>query len=232
MILIKPSFEIITKIDPQAMLQRIEAAGRTCYKSESKITEDTAGPFVRKIIKSGHESVLEHEQLSIRFIVDRGVTHELVRHRLCAFSQESTRYCNYKGGVTFIIPPWVEIKEGEYDTNFMPDFELISGSEWAWYMVMAMAEQSYKKLLEGQWSPQQARSVLPNSLKTEIVMTANMREWRHVLRLRTAPAAHPQMREIMIPLLIKLNEMIPEVFGDIHIPYYEPIHKGQFSKTQ
>ena len=218
MILIKPSFEILTNIKPLDILQRIEAAGRTCYKSEDKITSDTAGPFVRRIIKSGHESVLEHESISVRFIVDRGVTHELVRHRLCAFSQESTRYCNYKGGVTFIIPPWLEIEPREYsfyEILNMPK-ENFDEDAMLWTAHMAASETTYLQLLKHGWSPQHARSVLPNSLKTEIVMTANMREWRHILKLRCDKAAHPQMREIMIPLRDELIRVLPEVFSDVH----------------
>lgn len=216
MILIKPSYKILTEIDRPAMLRRIEAAGRTCYKSEAKITEDSAADFVRKIIKSGHESVIEHEFISICFVVDRGVSHELVRHRLASFSQESTRYCNYKGGVTFIIPPWVNIEPGAYCD--IPGHEFASNClmDNQWYWMMSTAEQTYLALLKLGWTPQQARSVLPNSLKTEIVMTANLREWRHIFKLRCANAAHPQMREIMCPLLDVLKEELPEVFGDIN----------------
>jgi thymidylate synthase (FAD) len=216
MILIKPSYKILTEIDRPAMLRRIEAAGRTCYKSENKITNDSAHAFVKKIILSGHLSVIEHIDLSVRFVVDRGVSHELVRHRLASFSQESTRYCNYKGGVTFIIPPWVNIEPGAYCD--IPGHEFASNClmDNQWYWMMSTAEQTYLALLKLGWTPQQARSVLPNSLKTEIVMTANLREWRHIFKLRCANAAHPQMREIMCPLLDVLKEELPEVFGDIN----------------
>lgn len=213
MILIKPSYKILTEIDRPAMLRRIEAAGRTCYKSESKITEDSAADFVRKIIKSGHESVIEHEFISICFVVDRGVSHELVRHRLASFSQESTRYCNYKGGVTFIIPPWVDIEPGAFLETV--DISTLSPIDKFWFASMLMAQNIYTILLGRGWTPQQARSVLPNSLKTEIVVTANLREWRHIFKLRCDKAAHPQMREIMCPLLDVLKEELPEVFGDI-----------------
>ena len=208
--LVKPSHEILF-ISPKP-LEMIEVAGRTCYKSEDKITEGSAEKFVRMIIKRGHLSVIEHAYMSVRFICDRGVTHEIVRHRLCAYSQESTRYCNYKGGVTFIIPPWLDIEPDEYtflaaDPPKRPD--------WTWYKNMLEAERDYKELLDFGWSPQQARSVLPNSLKTEIVMTANLREWMHVFKLRTSKAAHPQMRELMIPLLKQVKEIIPVIFDDI-----------------
>ena len=209
MILVKPSHKILF-ISPEP-LKIIEAAGRTCYKSEDKITEGSAEKFVRMIIKRGHLSVIEHAYMSVRFICDRGVTHEIVRHRLAAYSQESTRYCNYKGGVTFIIPPWVDIEEGEYRIQPMG----LIDSEKLWFYSMINSENDYIKLLREKWSPQQARSVLPNSLKTEIVMTANLREWMHIFSLRTSKAAHPQMRELMIPLLEEMKTLVPVIFDDI-----------------
>jgi len=213
--LIKPSYEILTDINGNAILRKLEIAGRTCYKSEEKITENSAIDFVTRILKSGHHSVIEHESLSVRFICDRGVTHEIVRHRLASYSQESTRYCNYSGGVTFIIPPWVNIKPGEYleVENMMKALD----SDWEWLHRMFRSEESYIKLLKWGWSPQQARSVLPNSLKTEIIVTANLREWRHILKLRCSKIAHPQMREIMAPLLVELRGRIPVLFDDVGV---------------
>jgi thymidylate synthase (FAD) len=210
MLIIHPSFYVIDTGIRSSTLRRIEEAGRTCYKSEDKITDDSADQFIRRLIKSGHESVLEHENLSVRFIVDRGVSHELVRHRLCAFSQESTRYVDYnKRGLTFIKPPWVYVQAGMYDEHIMS-----FNNEWL--MAMAEAAKSYHRLIAFyNWSPQQARAVLPNSLKTELVMTANLREWRHVLRLRASKAAHPQMQEVMRPLLTYMNNHLPAVFEDI-----------------
>ena len=210
--LVKPSHEILF-ISPKS-LETIEAAGRTCYKSEKDITETSAKEFVRKRVKDGHHSVIEHAYMSVRFICDRGVTHEIVRHRLAAYSQESTRYCNYKGGVTFIIPPWINIEKGEY-THRMEKTVVIKSGEHNWFDSMIDAEFAYKQLLKSKWSPQQARSVLPNSLKTEIVMTANLREWMHVFKLRTSKAAHPQMRELMMPLLKEVKTLIPVIFDDI-----------------
>lgn len=314
-------------VEPGELLRRIELVGRVCYKSEDKIGPDTAEKFISRIIKSGHESVLEHgtfcfeipyeemlnhneiiwnclneiknastgfnysvrkhpsvllsfnirtlrdtckkkpenplvcsliteifknypillEDLrntatfydyfklrrilsyemietftadelrkhyysSVRFICDRGVSHELVRHRIAAFSQESTRYCAYGGGVTFIIPPWVDVEPGDYPTlGSLP----ARGAEWRWLTSMKYAEENYQCLLQDGWSPQQARSVLPNSLKTEIVMTANLREWRHVFGLRAGKAAHPQMRELMIPLSREFSLRFPAIFADI-----------------
>lgn len=211
MILVKPSHKILF-ISPEP-LKTIEAAGRTCYKSEDKITADSAEKFVKMVVKRGHHSVIEHAFMSVRFICDRGVTHELVRHRLAAYSQESTRYCNYKGGVTFVIPPELKFSPGEYYA--WDDFEEYKNPAWVWFRGMVNAEENYIDLLKIGWSPQQARSVLPNSLKTEIVMTANLREWMHVLKLRTSKAAHPQIRELMIPLLEEVKTLIPIVFDDI-----------------
>jgi len=211
MILTRPSAVIEGNVDGMEMLREVEKAGRTCYKSEKKITDESAAKFVAGIIKSGHDSVIEHGNVKARFICDRGVTHELVRHRLCAFSQESTRYCNYKGGVEFIIPPWMpDIEEGEGPQSN------VSIEDAVWLNAMMDAEKSYLKLIELGWVPQQARAVLPNSLKTEIVVTANLREWRHIFRLRAVnKRAHPQIREVMLPLLEEMKSLIPVVFDDI-----------------
>lgn len=162
--LIKP-YHRIEYITPEP-LKRIEQAGRTCYKSEDKITPASAEKFVEMVIKRGHESVIEHANMTVRFICDRGVTHEIVRHRLCAYSQESTRYCNYRGGVAFIIPPWISINPGEhsfYDPTFQSEPPNTEGEFW--FNAMIQAEGNYIKLIEKGWTPQQARSVLPNSLK-------------------------------------------------------------------
>ena len=213
--LLRPSYEIITQIDTEDILGKVEKAARVCYKSESKIGPGTAEKLIASVIKRGHESVIEHENISVKFICDRGVTHEIVRHRLCSFSQESTRYCSYGGGVAFIIPPWIEdIEPGEYHS-----FTRTNGkSEEArtWFNAMLYAECVYKKMiLELKWKPEQARAILPNSLKTEIVVTANLREWRHILKLRTDTAAHPQMREIMVPLRWELARKLPVIFTSL-----------------
>lgn len=217
MILVKPSSEIIEVMalscSTVGPLELIEKAGRTCYKSEDKINSSSAKKFVQKLNKLGHESVIEHSAMTVKFICDRGVTHELVRHRLCAFSQESTRYCNYKGGVTFVIPPWTDIISGEYSWKSKPDVSDPNTKDWIWCLLHC--EEIYITLLGRGWSPQQARSVLPNSTKTEIVVTANFREWRHIFKLRCSKAAHPQMREIMIPLYEKCKELVPIIFDDI-----------------
>ena len=205
--IINASTEILTPITGDE-LQRIEYAGRTCYKSEDKITDDSAKKFVENLIKRGHEAMLEHSSLSVKFICDRGVSHELVRHRLASFAQESTRYCNYskdKFGkeLTFIKPKFFE--EGTDSYKY-------------WENAMADAENYYFSMLDFGCTPQEARSVLPNSIKTEIVMTANYREWRHFFWLRAAHKtgpAHPQMEELTVPLLYEVSGLIPVVFDDI-----------------
>jgi len=207
--LIKPYYTIL-KIPSN--IDILEHIGRTCYKSEDKIGVGTAEKFVKMIFNRGHWSVLEHLSATVRFICDRGVSHELVRHRIASYSQESTRYCNYKGGVTFIIPPWTLVVPCDCDTDLL---KVSNQTEYDWVGAMQGAEIIYKSLLSDGWSPQQARSVLPNSLKTEIVVTANLREWMHIFEQRTSKAAHPQMRELMVPLLADFRESIPVIFNEI-----------------
>lgn len=217
MLLVKPSFEILDEIDGEKILRSIERAGRTCYKSEDRITEGSAAKFVGMILRRGHESVLEHEKVSVRIVCDRGVSHEIVRHRLASYSQESTRYCDYGGDgqVSYIIPPWTSYTEGEY----LNDAHILTGdyAETMWANNCLEIEQLYRNLRKAGWTPEKARSVLPNSLKTEIVMTANLREWRHFFKLRAGSAAHPQMQEIAYPLLKKMRELVPVVFDDIEV---------------
>lgn len=181
----------------------IERAGRTCYKSEDRITDESAERFIQERCVDQHESVLEHGAITVRFVVDRGVSHELVRHRLAAFSQESTRYCNYGKG-----------KFNQEITVVQPSFWSPNGTPFAvWEQAMLQAERAYLQLLAEGCSPQQARSVLPNSLKTEVVVTANPREWRHIFKMRCDPAAHPQMRQVMVPLAVEFGQRWPSIFG-------------------
>lgn len=202
---IKAYTQIYGDIDGQEILKKIELCGRVCYKSEGKIEEGSAERFVANIIKRGHEAVLEHASITVKFVVDRGVSHEIVRHRLASYCQESTRYCNYSNDnfnneITFIIPEYLDYKSEQWKV---------------WKEAMTKCEDAYFKLLNIGLSPQEARAVLPNSLKTEVIMTANLREWRTFFKLRTANAAHPQMREVTRPLLNDLKELIPVVFDDI-----------------
>lgn len=202
---IKPYYDILTKINGFDILRQIEKCGRVCYKSNDKINEISCYDFVRNIIKRGHESVLEHFSFSVKFVCDRGVSHEIVRHRLASYSQESTRYCNYSldkfGNEITVVEPYF-FNENE---------------KFVWYNSCLQSERSYFELLQLGCTPQEARSVLPTSLKTELIMTANLREWRHFLKLRTAKNAHPQIRELAIPLLKDLQERIPVLFDYIEI---------------
>jgi len=212
--LIKPSYIIESGLDIK-LLRNLERIGRVCYKSEEKITEESAKTFITMLLQQGHESVIEHALITVRFICDRGVSHELVRHRLASFSQESTRYCNYKGGVEFIIPEWVAIAPGSYEGRDYYKTISEDTTNLIWFCSMLNAEVDYERLLTKGWTPQQARSVLPNSTKTEIVVSANLREWRTIFKQRTSKAAHPQMRELMCPLLDNLKELVPIIFDDI-----------------
>jgi thymidylate synthase (FAD) len=212
MILVKPSVEIVHYSTNAEQL--LEAAGRTCYKSNKEVTYSFSPKFIKSLIARGHESVIEHANATVRFICDRGISHEIVRHRLASYSQESTRYCDYKHGhITFIIPHWiVGLKPGIYDSSYS---HLEDSEKDTWINSMLFAEISYRTLRSLGWKPEQARSVLPNSLKTELIMTANFREWRHFFKLRTAQTSHPQMREVAIPLLKEMQVLFPSIFEDI-----------------
>lgn len=233
--IIAQSVEILTDLSPgrvEEIFALLEAAGRTCYKSEDKIgltncwrcnnitskhpcpltpwhkplmaglnpQVPTSFDFVSKIMNRHHESVLEHAVISVRFITDRGVTHEEVRHRLCSYSQESTRYCNYGGkGITYILPVDFVLNEEDLD-------------------LLDRIEKHYQKAIETKrLIPQQARYFLPTGLKTEIVHTANIREWRHILGIRTGKPAHPQIRALMQELLDQLVSKIPLLFDNIEV---------------
>ena len=199
--IVNNSIALVGVVDAEAMLRNIERAGRTCYKSEAKITPDSSSEFVRAIIKRGHESVLEHEKITVRIICDRGISHEIVRHRIASYSQESTRYCDYSGDLEFINP---------YLAGECPEYLV-------WEHAMQESEKAYKALRGMGVSPQIARSVLPNSLKTEIVVTMNLRSWRNFLKLRMARDAHPQIRDIAYRILRMFSILLPTVFEDINM---------------
>lgn len=206
---IKQSWSFEENVNGIQILDKIERIGRVCYKSENLINKDSNEDFIKRIIKSGHHSVLEHQSISVRAITDRGVTHEIVRHRIASYSQESTRYCNYskeKFGkeITAILPVWLYTMEGNY------------GLYDIWENAMKDAEVNYFKLLEFGWVPQKARTVLPNSLKTELVMTYNIREWRHFFNLRCSSKAHPQMKDLADSMLKGFKQSIPVLFDDIY----------------
>ena len=219
--ILKAGFEILTPISEGGIeeLKHIEKIGRVCYKSEGKITEDgeSAKKFVKMLIDRGHEAMIEHSSLSVKFVVDRGVSHELVRHRIASFAQESTRYVNYsleKFGNEINV---IDIRDGINLDNKMKnmDSDTISVIMGEWCLAMEDAEKHYMKMIELGATPQIARSVLPNSTKTEITITANYREWRNFFKLRVPNTAHPQMREVTIPLLKELKRRLPIIFDDI-----------------
>ena len=215
--IIKPSYEILTPISDGGIkeLQHIEKIGRVCYKSENRMTDDgeSAKKFVKMLINNGHEAMIEHSSLSVKFVVDRGVSHELVRHRIASFAQESTRYCNYSkdkfgNEITVILPCFFDTGMGVLSNSLVYQ---------EWKLACECAEERYFNLLKMGATPQQARTVLPNSLKTEIIITANYREWRNFFKLRTAEASHPHMREVTIPLLKEIKPLIPIIFDDIEV---------------
>ena len=219
--ILKTGFEILTPISEGGIeeLRHIEKIGRVCYKSEGKITEDgeSAKKFVKMLIDRGHEAMIEHSSLSVKFVVDRGVSHELVRHRIASFAQESTRYVNYsleKFGNEINV---IDIRDGINLDNKMKnmDSDTILAIMNEWCLAMEDAEKHYMKMIELGSTPQIARSVLPNSTKTEITITANYREWRNFFKLRVPNTAHPQMREVTIPLLKELKRRLPIIFDDI-----------------
>jgi len=252
--LIKPNYKIITPINGEEILKNIELAARDCYQSDGKIeygdnikptngigTEwianyaKSARVLIPKLMNLNHEAMLEFGgMIHVRFIVDRGVSHELVRHRVASFAQESTRYCNYGKDehIQFIIPSWLALPEGNYSYNGVDDLygvedgksyykvtdgrEPLDANAHRFLYTIETCESSYNELLKQGWTPQQARSVLPNSLKTTINISCNIREWRHIFKLRTAKAAHPQMREVMCPLLDEFKSKIPILFDDIN----------------
>ena len=205
---IQPGVYIESDISEDDAIMLIEKAGRVCYRSENKIKRDSGKTFIRNILKRGHESVIEHVSVTVRVICDRGVSHEIVRHRIASYSQESTRYCNYS-----------DDKFGNEITVVMPCFfndDECYGYK-VWYDACQFAEDAYFELLRHGVSPQEARSVLPNSLKTEMFITMNLREWRHFFRLRCSHAAHPQMRQIANMILNQFKQLFPLFVEDIEV---------------
>ena len=207
--LINPSFEILTEVNQDNFLLIVEKAARTCYKSESKVSSGSAEKLVRNLIKNQHLAMLEHApSITVKFINDRAFTHELVRHRLCAFAQESQRFVDATktSDIEFIIPTWARNKIHD---------PILSDACRIFIDSCALAEKTYKELRTAGLKPQEARGVLPNATKTEIVCTANLREWRHILSLRTAPDAHPDMQYTMKMLQKRFINLLPVFFEDI-----------------
>lgn len=223
--IIEPYIVLEDDINGEEILKKIERIGRVCYKSENNIKEGSAERFVSNLINRHHESVLEHVNISVRIICDRGVSHEIVRHRIASYSQESTRYCNYSNDkfgneLTFIKPCWF-INSLDYlnkyakDKTYENSEDLLEG-EFDWINAMQSIEDNYFILIkDDEWTPEEARSILPNSIKTELVMTMNLREWRHFFKMRCDKSAHPQMRQIANMILDTFKEKIPVIFNDI-----------------
>lgn len=211
--IIDPYFTILQW--PDHALELTEIAARNCYKSEDKIGPGSAEKMVRHIIDSKHDSCLEHCSVTVRIVCDRGVLAELTRHRIASFSVESTRYANYSkdkfGNEITVIKPcfWADLDDGFNASKYT-----------LWERSMEACERAYLDLLKSGATPQEARSVLPNSLKTDIVMTANLREWIHIFNLRCAKNAHPQAREITLPMLDEFNRRLPVVFGGVWDKYF------------
>ena len=211
--LIKQSFEILDwgAENGIEILKKIERAGRTCYKSQDKVTEDSCIKFVQMLDKSGHHSVLEHHNIMCKLITNRGVLAELTRHRLASYSVESTRYCKYNGEMLFILPVWLNNPANKQEAVTYANFS----------QSLNEAEHFYNILLEQGWRPEQAREVLPNALATEIIMTANLREWKHVFNLRCSKKAHPQIRDLMLDGLEQFKNFIPILFNELWEKYNE-----------
>jgi len=187
------------------LLKKIEWCGRISHRSEDAQTEDSWDRFIRTVVLGhGDWSIVEHASVTIDMLVDRGITHEWVRHRLCAFTQESTRFVNYEKKMppSFIQPE-------------MPVSQLVS-----WEDAIHHCEKSYQEMIQAGAAPQIARSVFPNALASRIITTTNLRNLRHMMIMRTTKEAHPQMRQVTIPLLTELKEKIPILFEDI-----EPLAK-------
>lgn len=219
-IILCPGGETLSQMR-ERLYSQIEYAARTCYQSGDMTTETSASGIIKRLIQNKHTAMLEHASFSVQFFVDRGLTHEFVRHRLASFAQESTRYCNYSKGKFGSEITCIDIAGGiERD----PKMKHLTEEQTQavlneWYKACEDAEQHYFRMLELGASPQIARSVLNNSTKSSLVITANITEWRHILSLRalgTTGAPHPQMLEVMEDLLFRLNCIMPELFGDLY----------------
>ena len=219
MLIVAPEVRVPASQLDESMMRRLERCARICYKSEDKMDDEYNRNFLQRIVASGHESVIEHEKVTALFIIDRGISHELVRHRIGSYSQESTRYCNYSrdkfGSEISVINPFFYV-EG-------------SRAYKLWEESCLMAEKNYLELLQLGSSPQEARSLLPNCLKTEIAVTYNIREWRHFFQLRCSSAAHPQMRQVAIPLLLLFKDKFGALFD--RIEYDSSFDRRHYAKV-
>ena len=204
MIIVKPLVEV-ENVDYKRIMQNLERACRTCYRSEDKITEDSYKTLLKNCINRGHESILEHEKITVRLTCDIGVYKDLTRHRHASFSIESTRYCNYgkdkfENQVKFIDPVNID-----HNTKLFEE----------WEKCCSDIEKCYIKMSKDGATPDQMRMILPHSTAANVTMTANIREWKHILELRCTKHAHPAVEQVMIPLLLEFKENMPEIFGNI-----------------
>lgn len=219
------------------LCKMIELAARTCYKSTDKIMEGSAEKICKNLIARGHEAMLEHASITVLFTVDRGITHEAVRHRMASFAQESSRYCNYSkekfgSNIRYIdLRPALEIDPVTSKLGKIPKDAIIQ----EWMDACRDAEFHYLRMIELGCTPQIARAALNNSTASELVVTANIREWRHILSLRavgTTGKPHPQMEEIMVPLLRDLATHLPSLFADTYVAYMKAHHENQKGKNE
>lgn len=211
---------IVKSFNGIQLMKNIEEACRTCYRSEDKITEDSYKKLLTNCITRGHESVLEHEKVSVRLICDIGVYKDLTRHRHASFSIESTRYCNYSkdkwdNQVKFIQPCNIEVDTTEYTH---------------WLNTMEIIENSYNEMSKLGCTPDQMRMILPHSTAAEVCMTANLREWKHILSLRTTNHVHPAIQQLLIPLLLLFKQEMPEIFSNIE--YNKDFPKEKYAKLE
>lgn len=213
MIFIEPSATWETKIDRQHILKKIEKYGRVCYKSEDRMTDDSAEKFIKAIVSRGHLSVIEHISLSSKWICSRGCSHELVRHRLSSFSQESTRYCNYqKKGLQIIYPYFLRKEALDKCLKNGDVLEDLCNRENPFYRLMLHIESQYHQMLMTGLKPEDCRSILPSQTKTELYLTTNLREWLHIFKMRCASDAHPEIKALATQLRDELKEQVPELF--------------------
>jgi thymidylate synthase (FAD) len=211
--LVVQSFGLINPPDEDTIIKSIVDAARVCYLTEDMSAPDANKKLFDKLWERKHLAMFEHAHIAARLVVDRGVTHELVRHRIgVAFAQESTRYCNYStnrlGNEIKVISPF---------KTAITDYERAGGdpAKAAWWSAVSTAEESYFKMIKNGYPPEIARSVLPTCTASTIVVTANIREWFHIFSLRAQPEAHPAMRSIMYEVLRKFVTLYPFIFGRI-----------------
>ena len=215
--LIDPKMEV-EKVDGHVIMKRIERACRTCYRSEGKISDESYKSLLKNCITRGHESVLEHEKITVRMTCDVGVYKDLTRHRIASFSIESTRYCNYgkdkfNNEIKFIKPCNMDEGTKVYDL---------------WKDACERIEKDYIEMSNLGAAPDELRMILPHSTAAEVTMTANIREWKHILELRTTKHVHPAIRQLLIPLLLYFKKIMPEIFDEV--PYDEDFPKEKYAK--